>query len=83
MAVLIGALGASFVLSKVADVVMDNVISPLVDKIDDATNYVSRNNPVVIYQQWEHNKEKIMSKQRVNKIRSRHIQNMKNKKTKE
>ncbi len=29
MAVLIGVLGASVVLSKVADVLMDNVISPL------------------------------------------------------
>ncbi len=83
MAVLIGVLGASVVLSKVADVLMDNVISPLVDKIDDATNYVSRNNPVVTYQRWKHEKAKIKSREVVNEIRERHNQRIKNRKLKE
>ena len=83
MAVLIGVLGVSVVLSKVVDVLMDNVISPLVYKIDDAINYVSRNNPVVTYQRWKHEKAKIKSREVVNEIRERHIQRIKNRKPRE
>jgi hypothetical protein len=75
MAALIGALFMSAAITKTADVLMDNVISPVIDKLDDATNYVKRNNPVALYDRWERKNAREKSKKVVNEIRAKYSKN--------
>ena len=54
---------------------MDNAISPVIDKLDDATNYVKRNNPVALYDCWERKNAREKSKKVVNEIRAKYSKN--------